>query len=74
MWNVILINLLLSLVALSLGILLSAFASSEFQMVQFILIVFIPQTFFSGIIPLDVMAAWLQLLAKVMPIFYASGH
>ena len=33
--NVILINLLLALVALSLGILLSAFANSEFQMMQF---------------------------------------
>ncbi|WP_010677960.1 ABC transporter permease [Bacillus timonensis] len=71
-WNVILINLLLALVALSLGILLSAFAASEFQMIQFIPIVIIPQIFFSGIFPLEGMADWLQVIAKVMPIYYAA--
>lgn len=71
-WNVLLINLLLALVALSLGILLSAFAESEFQMMQFIPIVVIPQIFFSGIIPLEGMADWLQVLAKIMPLYYAG--
>ncbi|KAB8125679.1 ABC transporter permease [Gracilibacillus oryzae] len=71
-WNVIMINLLLALVALSLGILLSSFASSEFQMVQFIPIVVVPQIFFSGILPLEGMADWLQLLAKIMPLYYAA--
>ncbi|PGT77121.1 ABC transporter permease [Bacillus sp. AFS040349] len=71
-WNVILINLLLALVALSLGILLSSFAASEFQMVQFIPIVIIPQIFFSGILPLEGMADWLQILAKFMPLYYAA--
>ncbi len=71
-WNVILINLILALVALSLGTLLSAFASSEFQMVQFIPIVIVPQVFFSGIFQLDGMASWLQVLAKIMPIHYAA--
>ena len=72
-WNVILINLILALVALSLGTLLSAFASSEFQMVQFIPIVIVPQVFFSGIFQLDGMATWLQALAKIMPIHYAAA-
>ncbi|MFC5405984.1 ABC transporter permease [Cohnella soli] len=71
-WNVLLINLLLALVALSLGILLSTFASSEFQMVQFIPIVVVPQIFFSGIFPLDTMAAWLQVIAHAMPLYYAA--
>lgn len=71
-WNVMLVNLLLALVALSLGILLSSFASSEFQMVQFIPIVVIPQIFFSGILPLEGMANWLQGIAKVMPLYYAG--
>lgn len=71
-WNVLLTNLILALVALSLGTLLSAFAASEFQMVQFIPIVVIPQIFFSGIIPLEGMADWLQILAKIMPIHYAG--
>ncbi|KMY50334.1 ABC transporter permease [Peribacillus loiseleuriae] len=71
-WNVILINLLLALVALSLGTLLSSFAASEFQMVQFIPIAVIPQVFFAGIFPLEGMADWLQSIGKIMPIYYAA--
>lgn len=51
LWNVILINLSLALVALLLGILLSAFANSEFQMMQFIPIAIIPQIFCITSIP-----------------------
>lgn len=71
-WHVIVINLLLALVALSLGILLSTFAGSEFQMVQFIPVVIVPQIFFSGIFPIDGMAEWLQNLGRVMPLFYGA--
>ncbi|KAA0955294.1 ABC transporter permease [Planococcus sp. ANT_H30] len=71
-WHVIVVNLLLALVALTLGILLSTFASSEFQMVQFIPIVVIPQIFFAGIIPLEGMADWLQNLSRIMPLYYAA--
>jgi ABC-2 type transport system permease protein len=71
-WNVLVINLLLALVALSLGILLSTFAASEFQMIQFIPIAVIPQIFFAGIFPLEGMADWLQAIAKVMPMYYAG--
>ncbi|MCM3115289.1 ABC transporter permease [Neobacillus sp. MER 74] len=70
--NVLLINLILALVALSLGILLSTFAASEFQMIQFIPIAVIPQIFFAGIFPLEGMADWLQAVAKVMPMYYAG--
>ncbi|MFF2449023.1 ABC transporter permease [Neobacillus sp. NPDC058068] len=71
-WNVLLINLLLALVALSLGILLSTFAASEFQMIQFIPIAVIPQIFFAGIFPLEGMANWLQAVAKIIPMYYAG--
>ncbi|MCH6268875.1 ABC transporter permease [Neobacillus citreus] len=71
-FHVILINLLLALVALSLGILLSSFASSEFQMMQFIPIAVVPQVFFAGIFPLEGMANWLQAIAKIMPMYYAG--
>lgn len=71
-WNVILTNLVLALVALSLGTLLSTFATSEFQMVQFIPLVVIPQIFFAGIFPLNSMADWLQAFAKIMPLYYAA--
>lgn len=70
--NVLLINLILALVALSLGILLSTFAASEFQMIQFIPIAVIPQIFFAGIFPIEGMADWLQAVAKVIPMYYAG--
>ncbi len=71
-WHVLLINLALALVALSLGILLSTFAATEFQMVQFIPLVVVPQIFFAGIFPIDGLAEWLQMIARVMPIYYAA--
>ena len=48
-WLVLLINMMVALVSLSLGALLSSFAASEFQMMQFIPLVIVPQVFFSGI-------------------------
>ena len=71
-WNVMLINIIIALVALSLGILLSSFASSEFQMIQFIPIVIVPQIFFSGIFSIEGMADWLQVFANFMPLYYAA--
>jgi len=69
---VLLINLLLAIVALSLGLLISTFAASEFQMMQFIPLLIIPQIFFSGIIPVAQMPNWLQALAHVMPLYYGA--
>ncbi|KRF63433.1 ABC transporter permease [Bacillus sp. Soil768D1] len=71
-WLVLLTNILVALVALSLGTLLSSFATTEFQMVQFIPLVIVPQIFFTGIFPLDGMADWLQQIGKIMPLYYAS--
>ena len=72
MVSVIVVNLILALVALAFGILLSTFANSEFQMMQFIPLVVVPQIFFSGIIPLDSMAAWVKDISYVIPIKYAG--
>ncbi|WP_194189524.1 ABC transporter permease [Clostridium chrysemydis] len=69
---VFLTNIITAFVALSLGTLLSTFANSEFQMMQFIPIIIIPQIFFSGIIPVDTMHSGLQAFAKIMPIYYAG--
>ena len=71
--DVIIVNIIFALVALSFGLLLSTLAKSEFQMMQFIPLVITPQIFFSGIIPLDAMADWLQSLGKLFPLYYA-GH
>ena len=70
--NIILISFLLALVALAFGILLSTLANSEFQMMQFIPLVIVPQVFFSGIIPLDSMASWVQYIGKVLPLTYTG--
>lgn len=70
--SVIVINLLLALVALAFGILLSTFANSEFQMMQFIPLVVIPQIFFSGLIPLDSMASWVSEIATIIPLKYSG--
>jgi ABC-2 type transport system permease protein len=71
-WFVLLITLLMSLTALTLGIFLSAFANTEFQMIQFIPLVIVPQIFFSGLFNIDNMAEWMQWLSKIMPLTYGA--
>jgi len=71
--NMFIINIFLSFVALGLGLLLSTFVSSEFQMIQFIPLVIIPQIFFSGMLNVDTMEAWLQWIAPMMPLYYAGN-
>lgn len=71
-WLVMLVTLSLSITALTLGTLLSAFARNELQMIQFIPIVIIPQVFFSGLFNTDAMAPWLKSLSVVMPLTYGG--
>lgn len=69
---VLLITFLLAMSALTLGMLLSAFANTELQMMQFIPLVVIPQVFFSGIFNLETMAEWLRSLSVIMPLTYGA--
>lgn len=71
-WYVLLITLLLSMTALTLGTFLSAFANTEFQMIQFIPLVIVPQVFFSGLFSLENMAEWMRRLGTVMPLTYGA--
>ena len=71
-FNVIIVNVVLALVALAFGILLSTLAKSEFQMMQFIPLVIMPQLFFSGIIPLSSMGDWAQTVGKFLPLTYSG--
>lgn len=65
--------LLLALVGVSMGILASTFARTEFQVVQFIPLVIIPQALLSGTIwAVDEMPAYLQPFAYLMPLTYAN--
>jgi ABC-2 type transport system permease protein len=72
-WQLLLVTFLLAITALSLATLLSAFANNEFQMMQFIPLVIIPQVFFSGMFPLESLAEWLQILSKLMPLTYGAN-
>jgi len=69
---VIVTNIFIALTALSLGIFVSTFANSEFQMVQFIPLIVIPQVFFAGLIPLDSMADWVRNISYIFPLRYAG--
>ena len=72
LFNVIMVNVVLALVALAFGILSSTMAKSEFQMMQFIPLVIMPQLFFSGIIPLSSMGDWAQTVGKFLPLTYSG--
>lgn len=66
---VLLITLLASVSALTLGMLLSTAAKNEFQMIQFIPIVVVPQVFFTGIFDISPQMA---LFGKIMPLYYVG--
>lgn len=71
-WYVLLVSILLALTALTLGTLLSAFANNEFQMIQFIPLVIVPQVFFSGLFNLDGAASWIKMIGQIMPLTYGA--
>lgn len=63
---------LMAIAAVNLGIFLSMFARSEFQAVQFIPLVVLPQVLLSGIIfPISGEPTGLQWLSDVLPLTYA---
>ena len=69
-WYVFLICLLTAISALTLGILLSTLANSEFQMIQFIPIIILPQTFLCGLFTLS--EGW-NIVGHAMPLFYTTN-
>jgi ABC-2 type transport system permease protein len=66
----ILIMILLAFSAVATGTVISIFANNEFQVVQFIPIIIIPQIFFSGMIPIDTLPYHLGYLSYIMPVYY----
>jgi len=71
-WLLLLVTLLLGWTALTLGTLISTFASSEFQILQFIPIVIVPQVFFSGLFNIDTMSPFLRGIGSIMPLTYGA--
>jgi ABC-2 type transport system permease protein len=72
LWQIILFQVLIGILAVCLGIFISAFARNEFQMVQFIPLIIVPQIFLCGLLfPVEQMPNYLQWLANVLPMTYA---
>jgi ABC-2 type transport system permease protein len=66
------IEALMAIGAVNLGIFLSMFARTEFQAVQFIPLVIVPQLLLSGILfPVSTEPRPLQVLSNVLPLTYA---
>lgn len=61
---------LLALCAVSFGAMISVFSTTEMQVVQLIPFTLIPQVFFSGLIPLDLIPYHLGNLCYLMPVYY----
>ena len=68
-----LVMIMLAMSAVCIGAFFSIFSNNEFQMMQFIPVVVIPQIFFSGLITLDTMPYHLGILSKIMPVYYACS-
>ncbi|WP_130863506.1 ABC transporter permease [Bacilliculturomica massiliensis] len=66
---VILVTGLTAVTALTLGILLSTAAGNEFQMIQFVPVVIVPQVFFSGIFELS---PAMEVVGRFMPLYYVA--
>ncbi|MEI3607332.1 ABC transporter permease [Pseudogracilibacillus sp. SE30717A] len=71
-WLLLFMNIIVATVALSLGLLLSTFARTEFQLLQFIPVAVVPQFFFSGIFDLSNAPGWIKVISNVIPLSYAT--
>lgn len=72
-WVVILLAVVDAVLGTALGLLMSAFAATEFQAVQFMPLVVIPQLLLCGLLaPRDSMAGALEAVSDVLPLSYAA--
>jgi ABC-2 type transport system permease protein len=70
--SVFLVAIVNAILGVALGLLFSAFARTEFQALQFIPLVIVPQLLLAGIIvPRALMPTWLQWISNVLPASYA---
>lgn len=71
-WLVILIAVVNAVLGVALGLFCSAFARTEFQAVQFMPVVAVPQILLCGLfVSRDHMAGWLEAISNVLPLSYA---
>ena len=72
LWQIFVFQIVVIAGAVNLGIFISTFARNEFQMVQFIPLIIIPQVFLCGVLwPVEQMPDYLQWLSAILPLTYA---
>lgn len=72
LWQILVFQVVVITGAVTLGIFTSTFARNEFQMVQFIPLIIVPQIFLSGVLwQVEQMPEYLQWLSAIMPLTYA---
>ena len=70
--SVLLVAVLTAVLGVGLGLLCSAFSTSEFQAVQLLPVVVIPQLLLCGLfVPRPALPSWLQAISDVLPVSYA---
>jgi ABC-2 type transport system permease protein len=71
LWQIIVFEILIGIGAVCMGTFFSVLAKNEFQMVQFIPMIIVPQMFLCGLLwPVSQMPEYLQWLANVLPMTY----
>src|SRR3990170_4671361 len=72
LWQIFVFQVVIITGAVNLGIFISAFARNEFQMVQFIPLIIVPQIFLAGVLwPVEKMPEYLQWISRFLPLTYA---
>jgi ABC-2 type transport system permease protein len=69
---VILTTLSMALVSMTLGLLVSALASTAFQVIQLMILLVVPQILLSGIFDLAAAPRWMQVLSVCLPIRHGA--
>ncbi len=71
-WLLLVVAVADAILGMALGLWASAFAKTEFQAVQFMPVIVLPQFFLCGLlVPREQMAGWLQAISDVLPLTYA---
>src|SRR4030042_1779228 len=71
LWQILVFQILIGIVAVCMGTFFSAFARNEFQMIQFIPMIIVPQVFLSGLfISTSQLPYVLEWISKFLPLTY----
>jgi ABC-2 type transport system permease protein len=71
LWQILVFQVIIGIGAVCLGTFFSIFARNEFQMIQFIPLIIVPQMFLCGLLwPVSQMPEYLQWIAKFLPLTY----